>query len=315
MHWNPVRLIQRFGRIDRIGSEHETIFAYNFLPEIGIEKNLGLHEKLHNRIQEIHDTIGEDSKILDETEHLNPEAMYAIYETRATGPLQLDFWGGEEGDLLDLNEAEEILRQLRKENSVEFERIANLRDGIRTARSSVNKGLFVFCQAGRYQQLFILNEKGAIVTRDMLKVLGIVKCAPDAKAVDLPNGYNKLVMSIQRIFTEEVKHRQAERNHQFNLTHGQLYVIRELRISFESSSDDEIKANINILEKTFRGTLTGAVKRELNQLRRNSVTGEALYKNLIRIYDQHNLKEASTRQSRGMEDEPIPRIICSEAFV
>ena len=41
LHWNPVRLIQRFGRIDRIGSEHEVIFAFNFLPEVGIEKNSG----------------------------------------------------------------------------------------------------------------------------------------------------------------------------------------------------------------------------------------------------------------------------------
>ena len=60
LHWNPVRLIQRFGRIDRIGSDHYVIYGFNFLPETGIEKNLGLKEKLHNRIQEIHDSIGED---------------------------------------------------------------------------------------------------------------------------------------------------------------------------------------------------------------------------------------------------------------
>jgi hypothetical protein len=53
---------------------------------VGIEKNLNLYDKLHNRIQEIHDTIGEDSNILDETEHLNPAAMYAIYETQGGGP-------------------------------------------------------------------------------------------------------------------------------------------------------------------------------------------------------------------------------------
>ena len=40
LHWNPVRLIQRFGRIDRIGSEHEQIFGYNFLPETKLDKNL-----------------------------------------------------------------------------------------------------------------------------------------------------------------------------------------------------------------------------------------------------------------------------------
>jgi len=80
-------------------------------------------------------------------------------------------------------------------------------------------------------------------------------------------------------------------------------------------ADEEIKGNINILEKAFRGALTGAVKRELNQLRRNAVIGEALYKNLIRIYDQHNLKDVATRRSLELEDKPIPRIICSEALV
>ena len=59
LHWNPVRLIQRFGRIDRIGSEHDVIYGFNFLPETGIERNLGLREILRSRIQEIHDTIGE----------------------------------------------------------------------------------------------------------------------------------------------------------------------------------------------------------------------------------------------------------------
>ncbi len=52
LHWNPVRLIQRFGRIDRIGSDYDKIYGFNFLPETGLDKNLGLKEKLHNRIQE-----------------------------------------------------------------------------------------------------------------------------------------------------------------------------------------------------------------------------------------------------------------------
>lgn len=315
LHWNPVRLIQRFGRIDRIGSEHELIFGFNFLPETKLDKNLGLKDKLHNRIQEIHDTIGEDSEILDRTEKLNPEAMYAIYETRGGGPVQLDLWGGADDEFLDLNEAEEILRQLRKDNPGEYERIANLRDGIRTARPSLHRGLYVFCQAGRFQQLFLLDEKSEVISRDVPKVVGAVKCAPDAKAAPLPEGYNKAVMAIQRKFAEDVRHREAERTYTANLTHGQLYVLRELRILFEATQDEDIKQNVNVLEKVFRGPLTGAVKRELNQLRRISVTGEGLLKTLIRMYDQHNLKDAAAQRSLAMSDRVIPRIICSEAFV
>jgi HKD family nuclease/superfamily II DNA or RNA helicase len=315
LHWNPVRLIQRFGRIDRIGSEHDVIFAFNFLPEVGIEKTLGLYNTLHNRIQEIHDTIGEDSNILDETERLNPDAMYAIYETQGRGPMQLELWDKPEDEFLDLNEAEEILRQLRKEDPAEFERIAALRDGIRTARPSPQKGFFVFCQAGRFQQLFLLDDKGAVVSRDVPKVVGTVKCAPDAEAAKLPEGYNKAVMAVHRMFAEEVKHREAERKHTFNLSHGQLYALRELRILFEATTEEEMNGNINILEKAFRGTATGAVKRELNQLRRNGVMGEALYKNLIRTYDQHNLKDVAGQRSLEFEANTIPRIVCSEALV
>ena len=75
LHWNPVRLIQRFGRIDRIGSENDVVYGFNFLPETGLERNLGLRQKLKNRIQEIHETIGEDAAILEPTEQLNEEAM------------------------------------------------------------------------------------------------------------------------------------------------------------------------------------------------------------------------------------------------
>jgi hypothetical protein len=241
--------------------------------------------------------------------------MYAIYETRGGTPVQLDLWGGADDEFLDLNEAEEILRQLRKDNPGEYERIANLRDGIRTARPSLQRGMYVFCQAGRFQQLFLLDDSGTVISRDLPKVVGAVKCAPDARAVPLPKGYNKAVMAIQRQFAEEVRHREAERNYTASLTHGQLYVLRELRILFEATADEDIKQNVNVLEKVFRGPLTGAVKRELNQLRRNSVTGEGLLKNLIRIYDQHNLKEAATQRNLAMSDRAIPRIVCSEAFV
>src|SRR5207248_1297132 len=109
LHWNPVRLIQRFGRIDRIGSEHDRVYGFNFLPETALDRNLGLRQRLHNRIQEIHDTIGEDSAILDATEQLNEEAMYAIYEQQS-GQLSLFEEEAETaGSVLDLNEAEELM--------------------------------------------------------------------------------------------------------------------------------------------------------------------------------------------------------------
>ncbi len=311
LHWNPVRLIQRFGRIDRIGSEHAKVYGFNFLPETGIEKNLGLRQKLHNRIQEIHNTIGEDSAILDGTEQLNEEAMYAIYEKKGS---QLSLFEEDE-EFLDLNEAEEIMRQLRREDPAEYERIASLRDGIRTAKYAGQRGLYVFCQAGRYQQLFLVDEHGDVVSRDIPRILGVIKATPETVQAVLPDTYNKAVMRVKRRFIEEVKHRQAEREHTLSLTQSQRYLLREMRELFRLATDEDEKAQINLLEKAFRGSITTAINRELNFLRKNSVKGRELLKSLGQIYFQHNMRDWVDSRNRQLADDEVPRIVCSERLM
>jgi hypothetical protein len=312
LHWNPVRLIQRLGRIDRNGSENDVVYAFNFLPETGIDRELGLKRALHNRIQEIHDTIGEDSAILDATERINEEAMYAIYEKNSA---QLSLFEDEGEDIVDLNEAEELLRLLRKEHPREFERITELRDGIRAAKASTDKGLFVFCQAGRYQQLFLVDEKGDMVSRDIPRVLGVIKAGPEEKSLALPPDFNAAVMRVKRLFAQDVRHREAEREHTLSLSHGQRYVLRELRVLFGVTSDEDEKAQINILERAFRGSVTDAIKRELNRIRRNGITGPPLLKALGELYLQHRMRDWMDRRTLYLEDQAVPKIVCSEALL
>ena len=245
LHWNPVRLIQRFGRIDRIGSEHDEIYGFNFLPETGIERNLGLREILSHRIQDIHDTIGEDAAILDTSEQLNEEAMYAIYEQKGD---QLSLFDDDE-ELMDLNEAEEMLRLLRRDDPEEFERIANLRDGIRAAMPKSSRGTYLFCQAGQFQQLFLLDEAGEIVSRDISRILNTIKCTPDLPGGRLPPDYNQTVMRVKGVFAQEIRHRQTERRHRSSLKLAQHYVIRELQLIFREETDEDVRQSIMALER------------------------------------------------------------------
>ena len=169
------------------------------------------------------------------------------------------------------------MRQLRRDDPAEYERIANLRDGIRTAKPSEPKGMYVFCQAGRYQQLFLLDEKGDVVSRDIPKVLGTIKCGPDLQGPAASTaGYNAGVMRVKRIFDEEVRQRESERQHTLSLTLGQRYVVRELSVLFRASEDEDQKGQITLLEKAFRSPLTKALQRELNLLRKNGLRGESL---------------------------------------
>ena len=154
-----------------------------------------------------------------------------------------------------------------------------------------------------------------MVSKDIPKILGTIKCNPELTGQPLPKDYNAAVMRVLRQFTEEVKQRQAERAHTLSLSHGQNYVLRELRVLFAASTDEDQKGNINVLEKAFRGPITRAVNGELLKLRKNGVTGENLVRSLARIYDQHNLRDWVDRRNLHPTTRSVPKIICSEALV
>lgn len=318
LHWNPVRLIQRFGRIDRIGSQHGQIYGYNFLPETGIERNLGLEQILRDRIREIHETIGEDARILDSSEQLNEEAMYAIYEGKPSAVNDRD----DEDDVgvSMLSEAEELLRELKETDPALFQRIASLRDGVRSARRSNASGYVVFCEASspvdagrRYQQLFHVAPDGEILTRDLQRVLKILACKPDEPSIRIPKALNEYVMQTRRLFAEEVKHRESEFSHSVTLGHAQKYILRELRTMFVATEDESTKGQINILEQAFRHSLTDAIRRELNQLRRDHLTGTGLVEGLKRVYQRHGLGRWAT-MAQAASGATVTKVVCSEAL-
>ena len=56
--WNPMRIVQRNGRIDRIGSEHETVTLYTFFPETELDDLLGLEARLRAKIAQANAAVG-----------------------------------------------------------------------------------------------------------------------------------------------------------------------------------------------------------------------------------------------------------------
>ena len=69
LHWNPVRMIQRNGRINRIGTDFSEVYIYNISPEEQLEEYLRLVQRLEGKINLIRNTIGTDSPVLDEKEN------------------------------------------------------------------------------------------------------------------------------------------------------------------------------------------------------------------------------------------------------
>jgi len=66
LHWNPVRMIQRNGRINRLGSEYEKVYIFNMHPETNLESYLKLVHRLQQKIDRIKYTVGTDQSVLGE---------------------------------------------------------------------------------------------------------------------------------------------------------------------------------------------------------------------------------------------------------
>ena len=320
LHWNPIRLIQRVGRVDRIGTEHTTVYVYNFLPETALERELGLEHRLEHRITEIHRTIGEDTAILHRSERINKDAMYAIYRGDES---VLE----EEPEIVIFNllEAEELMRQLQRTDPDRFQEIARLPDGVRSARqvvggpgpsTSSGQGLFVFCQAGSYQRLYLVDEEGHR-TADPQQAIRAIRCEEDEPTLALPDGINERIAAVKADFDAEVRAREAEIRHRVGSALGRDYALAELRLVFAATEGPDEKARLALLSEIFTTVpLTARAHRELNTLRRSKITDQALVEQLLRIVRDYNLEEAHRAASdRAEEAILIPRIVCSEALL
>lgn len=79
LHWNPVKLIQRCGRIDRLGCIHKEVRILNFYPQTGLEKLINLVQRIRRRLSTIDEAVGLDADTIEEgdakTKRLYEEEM------------------------------------------------------------------------------------------------------------------------------------------------------------------------------------------------------------------------------------------------
>jgi hypothetical protein len=69
IHWNPVRIIQRFGRVDRIGSQNSCIQLVNYWPDISLDEYINLKERVENRMMIADVTATGDDNVLATQSH------------------------------------------------------------------------------------------------------------------------------------------------------------------------------------------------------------------------------------------------------
>ena len=139
--WNPVRLIQRAGRIDRLFSPHDRVYIYNLMPEEGLEDLLNLVANLSKKIETIEDAVALDASVLGE--QIEAKELDKVMKLRAGG-VQADqvYREGERSQGLDEG-AELLNRYLDLMKDFATEDIRDIPNGVYSVKKGMADGVYI----------------------------------------------------------------------------------------------------------------------------------------------------------------------------
>lgn len=201
--WAIIRLIQRAGRVDRIGQQSEQIICYSFIPADGVERLINLRARVRQRLVEQAEVVGSDEAFFDD--ETSDQAMRDLY-TEKSGILDDD--GDTEVDLASY--AYQIWKNAIDADPSLASRIESMPDVVYATKSdetgpNAPNGALVYVRTAQgNDSLAWINEVGESVTQSQLTILKAAACKIDTEALPRTEGHHELTQKgLAHILQEE----------------------------------------------------------------------------------------------------------------
>jgi len=197
--WAIIRLIQRAGRVDRIGQTSDKIVCYSFLPQDGLERIIRLRRRLTRRIKENAEAVGTDEVFFDG----DPINIRDLYNEKS-GILDTD-----DGDVDLTSQAYEIWNQAIKANPELKKAILNLPDVVYSTKEKHDDGfennsvITYHRNSHGYELLSWLNEKGEPISTSQSRILKMAECMLDTPAIEKLANHHELVKQAVKLAEAE----------------------------------------------------------------------------------------------------------------
>ena len=184
--WNPTKLIQRVGRVNRIDTQFDKIYVFNFFPTEQGENEIELIKIARSKVQAFLNLLGGDAAILTEGE---PVASHELFDKLTSKKIFFEDEIFEESELKYLK----VIEKVRDENPDLFEKIKRLPKKARSSRKFDDKfqgiiqpdSLITFFRKGKLMK-FYLSWNGGTYELDFLTAAKIFECPENEKRTMLP---------------------------------------------------------------------------------------------------------------------------------
>jgi len=179
--WNPTRMMQRVGRINRVDTPFDVIHTFNFFPTVQSNDQIKLREAAEGKINAFLTLLGGDAELLTEGEPIGSHELFDRLTSRKT--LEGD-GEAEESELKYLH----AIREIRENDPDLFEKIKRLPKKARTAKEDKARpdALITYFRRGKLQKFFMAQAKNAVAELDFMTAAGILESKPDEKQKKLP---------------------------------------------------------------------------------------------------------------------------------
>lgn len=188
--WNPTRLMQRVGRVNRIDTPFDKIYTFNFFPTKQADSEIELTKIARSKVEAFLTLLGNDSAILTEGEPVSSHELFD--KLLSTKTITED--EEEESELKYLR----IIEDIRDKNPELFEKIKRLPKKARSAKYStdinlidinldipIQNSLLTFFRKGKLMKFFI-SDKNKTIELDFLTAVKILESSQDTKRAKLP---------------------------------------------------------------------------------------------------------------------------------
>jgi superfamily II DNA or RNA helicase len=185
--WAIIRLIQRVGRVDRIGQKADEIICYSFLPAAGVEKIINLRSRLKHRLHQNAEVVGTDEAFFEDDD--NQTTLQDLYNEK-TGILDGD--ADNEVDLV--SEAYAVWNQAIKNNPKLEKIIPALPPVVHSTKEFSTQGALVYMDTpdGNDAMAWV-NEKGEIISESLDDIFKAAACNPDTPALERSDSHHAIV--------------------------------------------------------------------------------------------------------------------------
>ena len=259
--WNSTRLMQRIGRVNRIGSASKHIYNYVFYPSREGNKQINLNQIALSKIQSFHSTFGEDNQIYSQEEIIdrNLSKLFdeGVNEQKKDINKELPFY--------------EELRTLFKTNRQEYNRIAKISLRSRTGRESktingvtLSEDTLVFLKTNFRKVFFLVSENAQEIS--VLDALNYFKATKDEKPVTRISNHHKHVekalTKFRTIQDEEIRIQETSQKDLSNLGAQVSTAINLLNNFMNEIGDNDLYIKVAHLKTLVeRGVITYIAKR------------------------------------------------------